>query len=114
MKRAAALLVVGSACLGATIHVPADHSTIQAGLDAAADGDTVLVAPGEYVITQPIDFNRLHDPDNPGSPPLKNLTLRSEARRNAPRAGFGTLSGGGRWPIFPPPRRHRPVEGGLC
>jgi parallel beta-helix repeat protein len=38
----------------ATIHVPADQPTIQAGVDAAQDGDTVLVAPGTYV--ENIDF----------------------------------------------------------
>ncbi len=32
----------------ATIHVPADYPSIQAALDAAADGDTVLVADGVY------------------------------------------------------------------
>lgn len=30
------------------IHVPGDRATIQAGIAAAADGDTVLIAPGEY------------------------------------------------------------------
>jgi len=33
---------------GATLRVPADHSTIQAAVDAALPGDLILVAPGEY------------------------------------------------------------------
>jgi len=32
----------------ATIHVPADYANIQAGINAAADGDTVLIADGTY------------------------------------------------------------------
>jgi parallel beta-helix repeat protein len=34
---------------GATIHVPSDQPTIQAGIDVASDRDTVLVSPGTYV-----------------------------------------------------------------
>lgn len=32
-----------------TIHIPADQQTIQAGINAASNGDTVLVAPGKYI-----------------------------------------------------------------
>ncbi|MEK7775523.1 MAG: T9SS type A sorting domain-containing protein [Candidatus Zixiibacteriota bacterium] len=34
--------------LAATIHVPADQPTIQAGINVAVDGDTVLLADGTY------------------------------------------------------------------
>jgi len=61
-------LTTGSIAFAKTIHVPADHPTIQAGIDAASDGDTVLVADGTYTGdgNRDIDFKR------------KAITLKSE------------------------------------
>jgi nitrous oxidase accessory protein NosD len=44
-----ALLSIGAAG-AAIIHVPADQPTVQAGVDAAATGDTVLIAKGLYTM----------------------------------------------------------------
>ncbi len=38
-----------------TINIPADYSTIQAGINAATNGDTVLVQPGTYI--ENINYN---------------------------------------------------------
>ena len=43
-----ALLILPFAVQGAEIHVPADQATIQAGINTAFPGDTVLIADGTY------------------------------------------------------------------
>ena len=42
------VLIIVSIASANTIHVPGDHRTIQAGVLASHDGDTVLVANGRY------------------------------------------------------------------
>jgi hypothetical protein len=42
------VLALPALAFSTTIHVPKDYSTIQAAIDAAANGDTVMVAPGIY------------------------------------------------------------------
>ena len=44
-----------NSAFGTTIFVPDDHETIQGGIEAAVDGDSVSVAPGSYFET--IDFS---------------------------------------------------------
>ncbi|MBS1801299.1 MAG: Ig-like domain repeat protein [Acidobacteria bacterium] len=54
-----ALFLATAFARGATIRVPADQPTIQAGINAASNGDTVLVAPGTYYENIVIDTKEI-------------------------------------------------------
>lgn len=45
----AAVMAMNTLCLAGTLYVPKDYPTIQQAIDAAADEDKILVAPGTYV-----------------------------------------------------------------
>jgi hypothetical protein len=76
------LLVMAGPAKGATITVgPGEgfnFNTIQAGIDAAVDGDTVLVAPDEYIVTEPVTFRG------------KAITVKSETGRDETTIRMGT------------------------
>ena len=85
----------------ATIHVPADQPTIQAAIDAAAGGDTVLVAPGTYyedinfhgkIITVTSEQGAAATVIDAGGMPSV-VTFTSGETRNTVLSGF-TITGG--------------------
>lgn len=77
-----------AACLGgaalagaATLEVPATYSTIQAAIDAAADGDEILVAPGTY--TETLDIFDLSDLTLRGSGGAAGTTIDADSTGSA-------------------------------
>ncbi|MBN1444241.1 MAG: hypothetical protein JXA90_16130 [Planctomycetes bacterium] len=72
------LLAPGVSVFGETHFVSLDgtmdFTDIQAAIDAAEDGDEIIVRSGEYVIERPLRFNP------PQSPEIKNLVVRGFAQ----------------------------------
>ncbi len=111
-----ALVGVAASATAADLAVPGDHPTIQAAIDAAVDGDRVLVAPGTYLERLDIDgvavrivgtgdtaadvvIDAEHEPDGPavriagvpsasGPVGLEHLTVR---RGGWPSSTAGTV-----------------------
>ena len=48
MRKLIAVLLLSSIYYSDVIHVPGDHATIQEGINASVNGDTVIVAQGSY------------------------------------------------------------------
>ena len=49
------ILLLSSFAMADVLYVPDDYSTIQSAIEAAGNGDSVIVSPGFY--TETIDFN---------------------------------------------------------
>jgi hypothetical protein len=94
MRQVVILLILTSLCGGATINVPGDFPTIQGGIDAAVDGDTILVAPGDYVITSPITFRGKALTLESVSGPEETKILMSDTPDNPERASVVVFESG--------------------
>ncbi len=99
---AALLTLVASPALAAVLRVPTQYGTIQAALNAASTGDTILVAPGTYneMLTWPsTDGIRLVSEGGFGLTTIdaqqagRVITIQGSHTRNTVLEGF-TITGG--------------------
>jgi hypothetical protein len=88
------LLAVPAVLMAATIHVPADQPTIQAGIDASTSGDTVLVSPGTYTehLAYPSHQVRVQSVSGAGQTTLHGWVIIEESDSGSALQGF-TISG---------------------
>ncbi|MBI2929157.1 MAG: hypothetical protein HYY24_26125 [Verrucomicrobia bacterium] len=88
MKFASLALICGAALssppsgLSADLNVPAQYPTIQKAVDAAADGDTIHIAPGVYVEQILILRKKLTLLGRPGSVIRAHTGLTKTLKRN--------------------------------
>lgn len=89
---AALIIVLAATPAGAaTLNVPADYATIQAAIDAAWDGDEIIVSPGTYV--EDINFfgkNIILRSTNPTNPDIVSSTIIDGDRKGSVVTFSGT------------------------
>lgn len=89
------LLLVAAPAEGATLKVPAQFATIQAALDAAGNGDTVLVAAGTYTGAGNRDLDPLGKAITvTGEGGAAATILDVQGTSGAPHRGFVLTAGG--------------------
>ncbi len=114
MKKGKIILVAGVLALAipanaTIINVPGDQPTIQAGIDASVDGDTVIVGLGTY--TENIDFSGknilVQSESGPEStiiaiaiPGLPTVQFASSENQSATIRGFTILGDSSSWGIY--------------
>ncbi len=88
------LLAVPAVLMAATIRVPTDQPTIQAGIDASSSGDTVLVSPGTYTehLAYPSHQVRVQSVSGAGQTTLHGWVIIEESDSGSALQGF-TISG---------------------